>query len=74
MAILTLDTQTVPAIRPRPAGFGVRGQHTKKLVFCATTRAASAGALPPHSSASLSPAAATDTWITDSGLLIPSFA
>lgn len=73
MAIITIDNQTVPSTPASGKVAVFTDSTTKKLAF--VDDAGNIGGRLYHrtSSASLSPAAATDTWITDSGLLIPSF-
>jgi hypothetical protein len=73
MAIITIDNQTVPST-PASGKTGLFvDSTTKKLLFVDDSGAIGGRVYHRTSSASLAPAAATDTWITDSGLLIPSF-
>ena len=73
MGIVTFDNQTVPATPASGKASVFVDSTTKKLVF--VDDAGSIGGRLYHrtSTASQSPTAATDTWVTDSGLLIPSF-
>jgi hypothetical protein len=73
MAIITLDNQTIPAT---PASGKVTmfvDATTKKIAFVDDAGGVGGRLFHRVSTASQAPAAATDVWITDSGLLIPSF-
>jgi len=73
MAIITIDNQTLPST-PASGKTGLFvDSTTKKLLFVDDAGAVGGRVYHRTSTASQSPAAATDVWITDSGLLIPSF-
>ena len=73
MGILTLDTQSIPATPPSGKALLFFDPTTKKLMFVDDAGNIGGRLFHRTSTASQAPAAATDTYITDSGLLIPSF-
>ena len=73
MATLTLDTQSAPATPPSGKGRMFFDSTTKKLCFVDDSGMIGGRLYHRTSTASQGAGFASDTYVTDSGLLIPSF-